>query len=72
MPKPIGAIGANVIVGAICAEVTSWEASEGAEVPIALLAVTVKVYDTPGIRPVTTRGDPVPLAVSSPGLEVTV
>jgi hypothetical protein len=35
------------------------------------LAVTVKVYDVPLLRPVTVIGEDEPLAVMPPGLDVT-
>jgi hypothetical protein len=41
-------------------------------VPIALVAVTVKVYEVPTVSPVTVIGELAPLAVKPPGLEVTV
>ncbi len=41
-------------------------------VPIALLAVTVKVYVVPLVSPVTVIGEPPPLAVKPPVFEVTV
>ena len=41
-------------------------------VPIALLAVTVKVYVTPLVRPVTTVALPVLVAVCPPVFDVTV
>lgn len=41
-------------------------------VPIALVAVTVKVYVTLLVNPVTVSGDAPPVAVKPPGLDVTV
>jgi len=43
-----------------------------AEVPTELVAVTVKVYAVPDVKPVTTSGDPAPVAVFPPGDEVAV
>lgn len=40
--------------------------------PTLLVAVTVKVYEIPLVRPVTVTGEPLPLAVIAPGFEVTV
>ena len=40
--------------------------------PTALVAVTVKVYAVPFVRPVTTIGDVPPVAVNPPVLDVTV
>ena len=50
------------------------EAVEGAPVPTLLVALTVKVYDTPLVRPITVRlsGPLVHAAVLPPGLEVAV
>ena len=56
----------------LVAGVTLFEASEAALVPTALVAVTVKVYEVPLERPVTTIGDEPPLPVWLPGLEVAV
>jgi hypothetical protein len=52
--------------------VTAEEAEEAEPVPTALVAVTVKVYDVPLVRPVTTIGEAEPVPVKAPGLEVTV
>ena len=52
--------------------VTALDALEGFEVPPVLVAVTVKVYDVPLVRPVTVSGVPTPVAVYEPGLDVTV
>jgi hypothetical protein len=41
-------------------------------VPTTLVAVTVKVYDTPLVNPVTVIGEAPPVPVKPPGLEVTV
>ena len=62
------------IVGALgaAAGVTEFEDSEAAPVPTALVAVTVKVYGWPLVRPVTVIGEALPLAVIPLGLEVTV
>ena len=48
------------------------DAEEGELVPIAFVAVTVKVYAVPFVNPVTTIGEALPLAVKLPGLDVTV
>jgi hypothetical protein len=46
---------------------------EATDVPIALMAVTVKVYEVPLVRPGTiTHVPPVVVAVTPPGLAVTV
>jgi len=37
-----------------------------------LVAVTVKVYEVAGAKPVTVIGEPLPVAVIPPGLDVTV
>src|SRR5690242_7127629 len=45
--------------------VTAFEAADGGPVPLGLLAVTVKVYQLPGVNPVTATpvGGGVPLTV---------
>jgi hypothetical protein len=52
--------------------VTAEEAEDAAPSPTALVAVTVKVYDVPLVRPETMIGDVAPVPVKPPGLEVTV
>jgi hypothetical protein len=52
--------------------VTLLLAVEAAPAPSALLAVTVKVYAVPLVRPVTVMGLLVPVPVNPPGLDVTV
>lgn len=58
----------------ICAAfgVIELDAVEAAPVPAELVAVTVKVYDTPLVRPVTVIGEAPPVPVAPPGLAVTV
>ena len=52
--------------------VTVFDAPEAGPVPTLLVAVTVKVYAVPLVRPGTTIGEAAPVAVMPPGLEVTV
>lgn len=52
--------------------VTAVEAVEATELPTAFVANTVKVYDIPFIKPVTVSGELDPVAVTPPGLDVTV
>jgi len=54
--------------------VTAADGAETSPVPTAFVAVTVKVYDVPLERPVTTavRVEPSTTAVLPPGLAVTV
>ena len=54
------------------AGVTLLDAADAAPVPALLVAVTVKVYAVPLLRPLTTTGEVAPLPVNPPGLEVTV
>ena len=54
------------------AGVTLFEAAEAALMPTALLAVTVKVYAVPLVKPGTVMGEAAPIAVIPPGEEVTV
>jgi hypothetical protein len=62
------------IVGApgTVAGVTLLDAADAGPVPIALVAVTVKVYVVPFVKPVTVIGLDAPVAMMLPGLEVTV
>ena len=53
------------------AGVTLLDAAEAALVPMALVAVTVKVYAVPLVKPVTVNGLAAPVAVNPPGDEVT-
>ena len=62
---PVGAPG-------IPSGVTRAVAADAEPVPIAFVAVTVKVYPTPLVSPVTTSGLAAPEAVRLPGLEVAV
>jgi hypothetical protein len=52
--------------------VTLLEALDTALAPAELVAVTLKLYAVPLVRPVTVKGDATPLTVRPPGLEVTV
>ena len=58
----------------VCAAlgVTELDAAEAAPVPAEFVAVTVKVYACPLVRPVTVIGLPTPVPVAPPGLAVTV
>ena len=47
------------------------EADVAVELPFALFATAVKVYDVPDVRPGTVTGD-VPVALKEPGEDVTV
>ena len=48
------------------------EAVEVAPAPAALSAVTVKVYAVPFASPVTVIGEPAPVPVKLPGVDMTV
>ena len=52
--------------------VTLLLAELAADVPLVFVATAVNVYAVPFVRPVTTSGLDEPVAVSPPGLEVTV
>ena len=58
--------------GTVAAGVTLFEAAEAGPVPTELVAVTLKVYAVPLVRPVTVIGLAVPVLVMAPGEEVTV
>jgi hypothetical protein len=45
---------------------------EATELPAALVAFTVKVYDVEAVNPVITIGEVVPVFVIAPGAEVTI
>ena len=65
---------ADTDVGALgtVAGVTAVDADEAADDPSAFAAFTVNVYAVPFVNPVTFNGELAPVAVSPPGLEVTV
>ena len=64
---PVGAPGTTPV------GVTELDAALAAPVPTLLVAVTVKVYAVPGVRPVTVHvSAPVVVQVRPPGFEVTV
>jgi hypothetical protein len=48
------------------------DALEAMPVPAMFVAVTVKVYAVPLVRPLTTTGEVAPVPVIPPGLDVTV
>ena len=52
--------------------VTEFEAADAEPVPAELVAMTVKVYAIPFVRPVTVIGELAPVPVAPPGLAVTV
>jgi hypothetical protein len=56
----------------ISAGVTAPDAAEATELPTALVATTVKVYDVPLVKPGTINGELAPVAVKPPGEDVTV
>ena len=62
----------TVKVEAGAAGVTLFDTSDEALAPALLNAFTVKVYAMPLVRPVIVIGLEVPIAVSPPGLEITV
>lgn len=57
---------AKVIV-CVASGVVLFDAADGAPVPAELVAVTVKVYAVPSVRPVTTQGELAQLPVKLPG-----
>ncbi len=58
--------------GAVASGVAELEGVEAGPVPTALVAVTVKVYAVPLVRPLTVIGLVVPVPVKPPGELVTV
>ena len=49
-----------------------FEAALHALTPDAFVALTLKVYEVPQVRPVTVRGEDAPDAVLQPGVDVAV
>jgi hypothetical protein len=62
---PVGAPG-------IVAGITALEADDAEELPAAFVAITVKVYAVPFVKPVTVIGELPLVPVKLPGEEVTV
>jgi hypothetical protein len=58
--------------GTVKLGVTLFDGADAGPVPAEFLAVTVKVYAVPLLKPDTTSGLPAPDAVSAPGLDVAV
>lgn len=52
--------------------ITLVDAGDGGPIPAKLLAVTVKVYAVPFVKPDTAIGEVVPEPVNPPGNDVTV
>ena len=52
--------------------VTEFVATDGEPVPTSFVAVTVKVYGVPFVRPVTLMESPVEVAEMLPGFEIAV
>ena len=71
VPKLFAPGFANVIVCGPCG-VTLPEVVEAEPVPMEFVAVTVKIYGVPFVRPVTVIEGPLPLTVIFPGELVTV
>lgn len=59
-----------IVCGAV--GVIAFDAADALLVPAAFVAVTVNVYATPLVNPVTLIGDDPPVPVKPPGAEVTV
>jgi hypothetical protein len=52
--------------------VTLFDAALQGPAPVPLVALTLKVYEVAAVRPVITNGDAAPVAVTLPGVDVTV
>ena len=61
-----------VVTVGVVTGVTELLAADAEPVPTALVAVTVKVYAVPFVKPVTVIGEAEPVPVILPGVEVTV
>jgi hypothetical protein len=70
-PFPLTAV-TSVGASGTVAGVTELLVPDEILVPTELVAVTVKVYDVPFVKPVTVIGEPLLLAVKFPGDDVTV
>jgi hypothetical protein len=68
----LGIANTSVGVPGAVGVVTEFDESEDGLVPMEFVAVTVKVYAVPFVRPVTVTEVPVVVAVTPPGLEVIV
>lgn len=55
-----------------CLAVTLLDAALHALTPDAFVALTLKVYEVPQVRPVTVNGEDDPVAVLQPGVDVAV
>jgi hypothetical protein len=51
---------------------TAFDGSDGSELPAALFAITVNVYVSPDVNPVTVMGDETPFTCTLPGFDITV
>jgi hypothetical protein len=71
VPFPAAAVPMVGAPGTV-AGVTLLEAADAPPVPTLLVAVTVKAYGVPFVSPLTVSGPLAPLAVTPPGLDVTV
>ena len=72
-PDVVGmGVGVGVGVGVGRTGVTEFDTSEDRLVPTEFVAVTVKVYAVPLVRPVTVTDVPVVVAVTPPGADVAV
>jgi hypothetical protein len=72
-PLPLPPVQVNQPTGGCGEDVeTALLAEDALDVPIAFVAVTVNVYDVPAVKPLTVIGDELPVAVTPPGLDVTV
>jgi hypothetical protein len=72
LPLPPVAATLVGVPGAVIGGVTADEAPDDVPAPTALVAVTVNVYATPFVNPVTVIGEDGPLAVIPLGEDVTV
>ena len=67
-PVAVPIVGASGVVAGVIVFV----APDAVLVPTEFVAVTVKLYELPFVRPVTTIGDEPPYAINPPVFEVTV
>jgi hypothetical protein len=70
---PASAVGVRGVPGIVGCGVTAFDAADAADVPPPFVAVVVKVYDVPFVKPDTVQlpEEPVTVQVKDPGVDVT-
>jgi hypothetical protein len=70
---PASAVGVRGVPGIVGCGVTAFDAADAADVPPPFVAVALKVYDVPFVKPDTVQlpEEPVTVQVKDPGVDVT-